>query len=156
MTRRIARISFALAFMSFTRLSVPNMTPHTLDALLGWPVPQAFLAGPRRILPARSLWPEPFRPTLGGGLAVESVSAMLARGPGACPQGPRAGVYRRRGADRVSTACWGRPSSWRASRPCGLMQGPRLGAGRWRQTCHRPSDDLTAKNKQSRYHENHY
>ena len=117
--------------------------------------------------------PQRRRPTLGGGLAqnpplskgrnlpswrvaVVSVSATLARGAGACPRGPRAGVYRRREADRVSKACWGRPSSWRASRPCGLMQGPRLGAGRWLQTRRRPSNDLTAKNKQSRYHENHY
>jgi hypothetical protein len=39
------------------------------------------------------------------------------------------GIYRRREADMVSKACWGRPSSWQASRPRGLMQGPRLGAG---------------------------
>jgi hypothetical protein len=72
-------------------------------------------------------------------VAVESISATPARGPGACPHGPRVGVYRRREADRVSKACWGRPSSWRASRPRGSMQGPRLSAGRRLQTCRRPS-----------------
>jgi hypothetical protein len=90
------------------------------------------------------------RPVPSWRVAVESISATLAHGPGACPHGPRVGVYRRREADRVSKACWGRPSSWRSSRPRGLMQGPRLSAGRRLQTCRGPSDDLTAENKQRR------
>src|SRR6202011_3767806 len=89
-------------------------------------------------------------------VAVESISATPACGPGACPHGPRVGVYRRREADRVSKACWGRPSSWQASRPRGSMQGPQLSAGRRLQTCRRPSEDLTAENTQHRYHEKDY
>jgi hypothetical protein len=123
------------------------------------------------------LWPGPFRPTLDGGLAQNGAYIRACGKGDTCRLGElRLSTFQQRSragralvrtarvlvsigagqADRVSKGVLGRPSSWRASRSRGLMQGPRLGDGPGFQTCRRPCDDLTAKNNQRRYHENDY
>jgi hypothetical protein len=119
------------------------------------------------------LWPGPFRPTLGGGLAQNlpiskgrhcrlgelrlSTFQQPSRAGRALVRTARVlvfiGAARRTGSAK---ARWGRPSSWRASQSRGLMQGLRLGDGPGFQTCRRPCHDLTAENNQRRYHENDY